>query len=207
MIQFFKCRINIVGIDFINLKIRTSTILIFFDIVKVDGSSMSPTLHDNDRLVVTKMQYTPNKGDIIIFDSNYKRREEYISEYEDVVGRRLNIIERAQFKVNRQKRFKTEYYVKRIIALPEQIVDVRDGDVYVDDVLLDEDYNSQKTYTVDDGIEFPVKIDENYVFVLGDNRGASNDSRSSEIALIPYEAILGKSQARIFPLTNIELTK
>lgn len=48
-----------------------------FDIVRVDGSSMFPTLVDNDRLIVTKLGYTPKQGDIIILDSEYKNREEY----------------------------------------------------------------------------------------------------------------------------------
>ena len=46
-----------------------------FDIVRVDGSSMFPTLVDNDRLIVTKLGYTPKQGDIIILDSEYKNRE------------------------------------------------------------------------------------------------------------------------------------
>ena len=48
-----------------------------FDIVRVDGSSMFPTLVDNDRLIVTNLGYTPKQGDIIILDSEYKNREEY----------------------------------------------------------------------------------------------------------------------------------
>ena len=48
-----------------------------FDIVRVDGSSMFPTLVDNDRLIVTKLGYTRKQGDIIILDSEYKNREEY----------------------------------------------------------------------------------------------------------------------------------
>ena len=50
-----------------------------FDVVKVDGSSMFPTLVNNDRLIVTKLGYEPQQGDIIILDSTYKNRQEYFN--------------------------------------------------------------------------------------------------------------------------------
>ena len=53
-----------------------------FDIVRVDGPSMNPTLTHNDRLIITKLGYKPAAGDIIILDSSYKNRTEYFKDYE-----------------------------------------------------------------------------------------------------------------------------
>lgn len=178
-----------------------------FDIVKVDGDSMKPTLHHLDRLVVTKIGYTPNKGDIIILDSNYKKREIYLEEYTDNLGRDLNLIEKFQFKFKAPNDIKNKYYVKRIIALPGQTIDLRNGNVYVDDVLIEEAYYSGKTYPNDSLTKFPMTVDENCVFVMGDNRGNSRDSRSTSLGQVPYKAILGKSQFRIMPIKDIGVTK
>ena len=160
-----------------------------FDIVRVDGSSMFPTLVDNDRLIVTKLGYTPKQGDIIILDSEYKNREEYFD--------RL-----AESKDKEEK-----YYVKRIIAMPGQTIDLVDGKVYVDGEMLDEPYYDGLTTSIDPTVEYPITVDDNCVFVMGDNRTRSKDSRSSELGQVPFNAILGKSQVRIWPLSDIGLTK
>lgn len=180
-----------------------------FDVVKVDGSSMYPTLENNDRLIVTKLGYEPHAGDIIILDSRYKDREEYfdrIAASED--KEELSSFEKLiKTNFSSPEDLKKRYYVKRIIALPGQTIDIRDGKVFVDGNQLDEEYYKGITNPIDPRQEFPQTVEENMVFVMGDNRPNSKDSRSTELGQVPYEAILGKAQLRIWPLNKIGATK
>lgn len=179
-----------------------------FDIVRVDGSSMFPTLVDNDRLIVTKLGYKPQQGDIIILDSEYKNREEYFSKIAQSEGKEeLSTLEKLAARSDMPSNLKKRYFVKRIIAMPGQTVDLIDGSVYIDGEVLDEPYYDGLTTSIDPTVEFPITVDEDCVFVMGDNRTRSKDSRSSELGQVPYEAILGKSQLRLWPLNAISRTK
>lgn len=94
--------------------------------------------------------------------------------------------------------------VKRVIAVGGQTVDINDetGEVTVDGIVIDEPYTNGKTVKTGD-TQFPVKVEEGTVFVLGDNRQNSNDSRCSEIGLIDNDWIIGKVCFRIWPLNEI----
>lgn len=177
-----------------------------FDIVKVDGSSMFPTLVHGDRLIVTKLGYKPSAGDIVILDSTYKDREEYIQAKARSAGKdKFSIIEKIMLDIpdNLKKRF----YVKRVIALPGQTVDIKNGRVYIDNEILEEEYYDGVTNTTDPSMVFPLVVDDGTVFVMGDNRPNSTDSRFSDLGLVPYDALLGKAQIRIWPLNEISLTR
>ena len=179
-----------------------------FDVVRVDGSSMHPTLVNNDRLIVTKLGYKPKQGDIVILDSTYKNREKYFESAAEKQGEeKLSAFEK--FKVSRTMpaNLKKKYYVKRIIALPGQTVDLVNGKVYVDGEELDEPYYSGITQSIDAAVEYPVTVEDDMVFVMGDIRPHSKDSRSSELGQVPFEAVLGKSQVRIWPLNALGLTR
>ena len=180
-----------------------------FDVVKVDGSSMFPTLENNDRLIVTKLGYEPHAGDIIILDSRYKEREVYFDKLASSQGKdelsKTDKLMKTTFAM--PENLKKRFYVKRIIALPGQTIDIRDGKVFIDGNKLDEEYYSGITPSIDPRQEFPQTVEENMVFVMGDNRPNSKDSRSTELGQVPYEAILGKSQLRIWPLNKIGITK
>ena len=91
--------------------------------------------------------------------------------------------------------------VKRVIATAGQTVDIRDGAVYVNDVKLDEPYTWADTKTTG-GVQFPVTVPEGCVFVLGDNRGNSTDSRSPMIGMIDTRQIVGKVIFLFMPGTN-----
>lgn len=147
--------------------------LFIFDIVRVDGASMENTLFHNDRLIVTKLGYQPHQGDIIILDSNYGKG-------------------------------KPVYYVKRVIATEGQTVDIDDetGSVYVDGVKLDESYIKGTTHKLDIK-DYPITVEEGCVFVMGDNRQNSTDSRRSALGQVKKEAILGKAQVRVYPFNQI----
>ena len=90
--------------------------------------------------------------------------------------------------------------VKRVIATEGQTVniDFEEGIVYVDNVALDEPYTLTKT-NLYEGVSFPLTVDEGCLFVLGDNRNESKDSRSTDIGLIDRREILGKAVFVLFP--------
>lgn len=101
--------------------------------------------------------------------------------------------------------FQTDTYgdeslVKRIVATGGQTVDIDfiSGLVYVDGVALEEDYTAELTYIQED-FEGPLFVPEGYIFVMGDNRNASLDSRNNRVGLVPESCIIGKAYLIIFP--------
>ncbi len=93
--------------------------------------------------------------------------------------------------------------IKRVIATEGQEVDIDfvTGTVFVDGVALQEDYIYSPT-TMDEGVTFPLTVEEGCVFVLGDNRGRSKDSRNPEIGQIDTRQIVGKAIMLIYPGTD-----
>ena len=149
-----------------------AVVLLFTFVVRligVDGHSMVPTLQDGDRLLVLNA----------LWDSDYA--------YGDIV-------------VLRKDTFMTEPIVKRVIATEGQTVDIdfASGSVYVDGELLEEDYINEPTY-VEEGTEFPLTVPEGSIFVMGDNRNHSSDSRSSDLGTVDTRYVIGKAVFLLFP--------
>ena len=97
--------------------------------------------------------------------------------------------------------------VKRVIAVAGDWVDIdKDGNVYVNNVLLDEPYVTEKSLGICD-ITLPYQVPEGRIFVLGDHRATSVDSRSSTIGSISEEYLVGKILFRVCPLTDIGMVK
>ena len=138
-------------------------------LIGVDGHSMVPTLQDGDRLLVLT---APWCGDY---------------QYGDVV-------------VLREQTFLDEPIVKRVIATEGQTVDIDfvTGSVYVDGELLQEDYINEPTYT-EEGTVFPLTVPEGSIFVMGDNRNHSNDSRDSRLGTVDTRYVIGKAVFLAFP--------
>ena len=138
-------------------------------LIGVDGHSMVPTLQDGDRLLVLNA----------MLDNDY--------EYGDIV-------------VLRKDTFLEEPIVKRVIATEGQTVDIDfvSGAVYVDGELLEEDYINEPTY-VEEGTEFPLTVPEGSIFVMGDNRNHSSDSRSSDLGTVDTRYVIGKAVFLLFP--------
>ena len=147
--------------------------LIFFRVIVVSGESMYSTLLD---------------GDYLLLLSNLLYQD---PEYGDIV-----VISKESFDDG-------EPIVKRVIATEGQKVDIDfdSGIVYVDDVALQEEYVNCLTYN-SWGVNFPVTVPENCLFVLGDNRGVSLDSRSPQIGMVDKREVLGKAIYLFLPGTN-----
>lgn len=173
-----------------------------FDFVVVDGPSMYPTLKHGDRLIVTKLNYEPERQDIIVLDSAYKNRERY---YNDMgIENGLN---KFFSSLSLPDGLKKKYYVKRIIGMPGDTVDLIGNKVYVNGEALLEEYYPNYTFAYDPLVTFPLTVSEDMVFVMGDNRPESKDSRSSQLGEVPMDAILGKCSVRIWPLNSFEIIK
>ena len=144
--------------------------------VTVDGSSMVPTLHDKDRLVMFRLFYSPQRGDVVVVN--------------DHGGHVLNgdTVVASGYSLN-------ECIIKRVIAVPGQevYIDESVGEVYVDGELQDEPYINELTYTNDHAFEYPITIPEGYVFVMGDNRNHSTDSRSAAVGLVDKNDVMGRA--------------
>jgi signal peptidase I len=88
-----------------------------------------------------------------------------------------------------------QYYVKRIIGLPGETVEVRNGTVYINGVALAESYIAEP---IEADFE-PMTVEDGHVFVMGDNRNYSLDSRNPQIGTLPQEDIMGKVRAVVWP--------
>lgn len=111
-----------------------------------------------------------------------------------------NDYEYGDIVVLRKDTFLEEPIVKRVIATEGQTVDIDfvSGAVYVDGELLEEDYINEPTY-VEEGTEFPLTVPEGSIFVMGDNRNHSSDSRSSDLGTVDTRYVIGKAVFLLFP--------
>ena len=162
----------------------------FVRIATIDGSSMNNTLLHGEKVLISNIAYTPKQGDIVVISRNY------------------NSVDPSQIDWT-QNRDKSEPIIKRIIATEGQevYIDFDKGIVYVDGKALDEPYISTPTTSKHD-VDFPQTVPEGCVFVLGDNRQNSMDSRFKEIGnsgdgMIREEYIIGRVLLRILPFDKI----
>ena len=172
----------------------------------VKQPSMYPTLQPNQRLILNRWSRTTNtlplRGDIITFEAPTSDSYIYPSEFDsnDVIAKYSNeptsILEK--FIYNVLEIGKTSY-IKRVIALPGEHIQIYDGKVYINGEELVEDYLQPDVITLtDDCAYFDLIVPENCVFVMGDNRSASTDSRS--FGCIPLQKIESKVWIRFWPL-------
>ncbi len=143
-----------------------------FGFYGVDGYSMSPTFDNGDTLFVNKMAYSFNEP-----------------ERNDIITFEFLYL-------------KDTSYVKRIIGLPGETVQIIEGEVYINDELYNNELGLEYIYEPGIASE-PMVLGEDEYFVLGDNRSNSTDSRSPKIAKVKKEQIIGKVIMRVFPLNKL----
>ena len=98
------------------------------------------------------------------------------------------------------------YYIKRIIGMPGETIQIIDGEVYIDGQILGEEYGAEVMQ--DAGIaEVPVTLGEDEYFVLGDNRNHSMDSRDSRVGILKREDLVGRAWVRIWPFSEFGVIK
>ena len=136
----------------------------------VDGPSMRPTLQSQERLVVNKFIY--------------RFRE---PAHGDVL-------------VFRYPRDPSRDFIKRVIAIPGDTIEIKDGRVFVNDKLLNEPYILEKTNS-----EYPkATVPNGTIFVMGDNRNNSEDSRFADVGFVPYDLIKGKAILVFWPVSEFK---
>ena len=141
---------------------------------EVEGASMENTLHNGDNLIVDKLSY------------RFHDPERF-----DI------IVFPFQFQDN-------TYYIKRIIGLPGETVQIMDdGSIYINGEKLEENYGMEviKPETIGRAAE-PIELGDDEYFVMGDNRNNSSDSRTDMVGNIKRENIIGKAWLRIWPVSD-----
>lgn len=140
----------------------------------VSGESMYPTLKDKDYLFINKLSYKkkdPERGDIIVFKTDLIDSDS---------GKKKDL-------------------VKRVIGLPGEHIVIKDGQVYINNKLIKEEY-LDGVYTQGD---IDMVIPNNHIFTMGDNRPESGDSRQSNIGPVSIDDIVGEVMIRLYPFDNI----
>ena len=142
----------------------------------VSGSSMENTLSDGDNLIVDKLTYR----------------------FSD--PRRFDII------VFPYKYEENTYFIKRIIGLPGETIQVTDGKIYINGQVLDESYGREVLKS--GGIaETPITLGEDEYFVMGDNRNDSMDSRDPSVGVLHKSELVGRAWVRIWPLSKFGILR
>lgn len=142
----------------------------------VSGESMENTLDDGDQLIVDKLTY------------------------------RFHDPERFDIIVFPFRYKDNTYYIKRIIGLPGETVQIVDGEIYINGEMLEESYGREVMQDAGLAAE-PLTLGDDEYFVLGDNRNYSSDSRDPSVALIHRKEIIGRAWLRIWPLDSFGILK
>ncbi len=165
---------------------------------KIEGSSMEPTLHSGQYILVNKMAY-------FTFDLNAPLR--LLPGNEDLPPHYvypLSIPKRGDVVVFEFPNDIRKDYIKRVIGLPGETVSIRDGKVYINDELLDEPYLQGTLTQCHAGTTCdsePVVVPEGMIFVMGDNRANSSDSRDWDA--LPLEHLIGQAWLLYYPVDDL----
>ena len=184
--DFINDALDLVGSVLVSVFVVMLMYTYLFRVADVDGDSMVPTLQDGNKLLLTRIGRHYETGDILILNSRVAYtldKDGNLKDPDKGLGKQI---------------------VKRLIAQGGQTVDIdfQAGIVYVDGKALDEPYVNTPTNRDEGGFTYPFTVPEGYVFVMGDNRYISLDSRSSRVGLIPTEDISGRVIWRILPFSG-----
>ena len=175
------------AIIFVVLQAATQTF-------KVVGPSMRPTLVDGQHLLVNKMVYQTFEND------TFEDLLPWVDESADGESAFLfHGPQRGDIIVFKPPTGEDSDFVKRVIGIPGDEIDIEDGRVFVNDEPVEDGRTTRPRGSTD----FPLTVDDGAYFVLGDNRGASNDSRSW--GLVEAEDIVGRVMARYWPISDFKI--
>jgi signal peptidase I len=169
------------------IVLKTLVVQAFF----IPSSSMEPTLAPGDRVLVQKVVYGPDRGDVIVFSDPQGRP----GPDRGVVGGFVHWLS-STLGIERPEH---EDFIKRAIGLPGETVELRDGRLFVDGVQISEPYLKGAVDTRDYG---PVRVPEGALFVLGDNRLNSNDSRFG-LGFVPVDKVVGRAFAIVWSPSRV----
>jgi signal peptidase I len=178
------------AVFFISLIVSMSIKSYAFAQAEVKQCSMQNTLYEGQRLIESKIEYyysEPKRGDIVIINSELEKGLIKV-----FLGCTREFVE--SFYKNQEEENKR--IIKRVIGVPGDEINIKDGKVYINGELYKESYVKGETYP--NSMEFPITIPDNEYFVMGDNRENSMDSR--DIGLISIDKIEGKAVIRLWPL-------
>jgi signal peptidase I len=156
----------------------------------IPSESMEPQLRQGDRVVVSRTSYRlhePRRGDVVVFPSPAAGPDDAGL----VVGLVHDVLEAVALRDPGDREL-----IKRVIGLPGEVIEGRDGRVLIDGRRLVEPYLAPDVVTSDFG---PFEIPEGRLFVMGDNRANSHDSRFPDIGTIAVDSVVGRAIARVWP--------
>lgn len=177
---------SILGALIISLSIRSYV----FAAAEVQQCSMQNTLYEGQRLIESKIEYyysEPKRGDIVIINEQSEK-----GVFNVFAANTKEFIQKFYNKEENEK----NRLIKRIIGVPGDEIDIKDGKVYINAQVCNEPYVKGDTYPKN--MKFPIIIPEKQYFVLGDNRENSMDSR--DIGLISIDKVEGKAVLRLWPV-------
>ncbi len=152
---------------------------------KVSGDSMVPTLVDNETVYISRLPYVFGDvkfGDIVVIDSNIKEERTFVKSVAETLKYNLLTKDLFEYEVD-------VFWIKRVIGVEGDVIEFKDNAIYRNGQKLKEDYiYTQDVFTYPNGVT--VTVEEGYIYVMGDNRNVSRDSRHE--GLIPVSHVVGK---------------
>ena len=179
-----KQLVSWIGHIFIAITLALVISIFILQPTLVIGESMESTLHDEDKVIINKLvrtfRYEPNYGDIVVVDYRVNRKRTIVDDITDNL--RNNSL--ANKILNREN--DSIYWIKRVIAKSGDTIEFKEGKIYRNEEILVESYIKEPAfYPTDVKIEIP----KDHIFVMGDNRNYSKDSR--QIGAVPIDNVIG----------------